>query len=529
MLAFFTLAARSRNRQKTFRTLLTVHLIALAFLFAAMVWRKAGPMVLGQVMLIAGIIEGALLIGWRLTQLPKSQALEFVLVSSLRPATVFLAEAAVGLTLLGLTTLAGLPIYFLMVEQGLILFDDLPILLLLPWTWGAVTGLGLAVWAYESPRVRWWGEKVAMVGILIYLVVGVLAGENLVRWLCYAPDGWRIEIIGAIRALHDYNPFGTMQLAMQPDATWYDVSRIIWNFGIGLAVNGALLLRGACRLQPHFCDEHYRPILSNRNEVRQPVGDEPLRWWAVKRVSRYAGRINVFLAGGFGLLYAVYALAGPNWPDWLGRVVFHMFDRVGGLPMLATALALLAAVPAAFQYGLWDSGGQDRCRRLELLLLTNLDGAAYWQAALSAAWKRGREYFVLSALLALAAAGSHQATWTQAFAGLAAGVVLWCFYFVLGFRAFSRGMEANRLGTTLTMLLPLATYLLAQAGWPALATLLPPGSMYFGITGSPTWLWAAGVMTLGLSTLILTRIALRDCDTELRGWYQKHHGVRSSE
>ena len=42
-----------------------------------------GPMVLGNGLLVAGIVEGALLVGWRLTQLPKSQALEFLLVSLL--------------------------------------------------------------------------------------------------------------------------------------------------------------------------------------------------------------------------------------------------------------------------------------------------------------------------------------------------------------------------------------------------------------------------------------------------------------
>ena len=42
---------------------------------------------------------------WRLTQLPKSQALEFLLVSPLRPPWVFAAEAAVGVTRLALVTL----------------------------------------------------------------------------------------------------------------------------------------------------------------------------------------------------------------------------------------------------------------------------------------------------------------------------------------------------------------------------------------------------------------------------------------
>ena len=81
-----------------------------------------------------------------------------------------------------------------------------------------------------------------------------------------------------------------------------------------------------------------------------------MTWWAVKRVSRYSGQINVWLAGGFGLLYAAYTLASPNWPSWMGHAVFEIFDRMGGLPILATTLMVLATVPAAFQYGL----GQQR-------------------------------------------------------------------------------------------------------------------------------------------------------------------------
>ncbi len=50
--------------------------------------------------LVAGIINGTLGMGWRLTQLPKSQALEFLLVSSVRPPSVLIAEALVGLILL---------------------------------------------------------------------------------------------------------------------------------------------------------------------------------------------------------------------------------------------------------------------------------------------------------------------------------------------------------------------------------------------------------------------------------------------
>src|SRR5262249_53622262 len=155
-----------------------------------------------------------------------------------------------------------------------------------------------------------------------------------------------------------------------------------------------LMWRGACRLQGHFHERHYEPAKDVSGEKRPAVGNQPLSWWAVKRVTEYSGRINLYLAGGFCLLYALYVLAGDPWPVWMGRRIFQMCDMAGGAAILGAALVVLAAVPAAFQYGLWDSSVQDRCRRLELLLLTNLQPRDYWDAAASAAWVRGRGYFL---------------------------------------------------------------------------------------------------------------------------------------
>src|SRR5204862_3896416 len=114
-----------------------------------------------------------------------------------------------------------------------------------------------------------------------------------------------------------------------------------------------------------------------------------------------------------------------------------------GVPALTTALVLLAAVPAAFQYGVWDSNVPDRYRRLELLLLTRLDGRAYWHASASAAWNRGRGYFVIALVLWGAAVWAGQATGAQVLASIACGVILWGLYFAVGFWAFSRGIQAN--------------------------------------------------------------------------------------
>src|SRR6516162_6702258 len=70
---FLVQAAQSPGRQQAFRQAVMVHLAILA----GGVWMMTGgpPVVLGMMLLVAGIVEGAGLVGWRLTQLPKSRAL----------------------------------------------------------------------------------------------------------------------------------------------------------------------------------------------------------------------------------------------------------------------------------------------------------------------------------------------------------------------------------------------------------------------------------------------------------------------
>jgi hypothetical protein len=197
---------------------------------------------------------------------------------------------------------------------------------------------------------------------------------------------------------------------------------------------------------------------------------------------------------------------------------------VGGIPMLATALVVLAAVPASFQYGLWDSNSQDRCRRLELLLLTRLGARDYWEAAAAAAWRRGRGYFAVALLLWLAAVGAGRVGVLQATAAAATGVLLWALYFAIGFRAFSRGLQANGLGLALTLGLPLAAVLCWRAGWPGLGAIVPPGGVYAAVAGGAGLGWFFGSILAGALTLAVTRLALASCDRDLRAWYDRHHG-----
>lgn len=525
MYAFFALAAQSPGRQLAFRRAVAAHVCLLGgcvWVLQHMPLAGAAPL-LGNVLLVAGIVEGALLIGWRLTQLPRSQALEFLLVSPLEPWRVFLAEALVGVGRLTLVTLAGLPLLALVSLGGWVAPLDVLVLLAMPVTWGTVAGLGLTVWAYEAQGVRRWGERAALVMVVAYLVIGVLAGEQLRGWLTVLPDGLGQAAYQVFAAGHEYNPFSVVAYWMtrEPDDAWQRLAGL--QLG-AVVLAGVLLARAAARLKGHFHERHYQPALDRSRGGRRAVGDRPLSWWAVKRVTQYSGRINLWLAGGFGVLYALYIVAGPAWPSWLGRCVFQLCDTMGGVPMLTACLVLLAAVPAAFQYGLWDSSAQDRCRRLELLLLTELDAKDYWNAAAAAAWHRGRGYLAVAGLLGGAAVWAGRASAGQMAAALAAGALLWGLYFALGFRAFARGRQANGEGVLLTLGLPLAAVLLFQIDLGPLASLFPPASVYLLGSGPTELAVLPGILLTSCAALAAARRGQADCDRQLRRWYEAHHG-----
>lgn len=524
---FFALAAQSPSRQKAFRRLVALHLFVLGGACWPLSLQPIGrpALLLGHLVLVLGIVEGALLIGWRLTQLPRSQALEFLLVSPLRPPWLLLAEASVGLAQLGLLTLTGLPILLLLVADGrLAPLDPVP-LVLMPFTWGSVTGLGLTVWAYEPRGVRRWGERIVLALVLIYLLVGVLAAENLRQWLAMLPDSGRIAFLRGFAALHTHNPFGTLMYWLE-NGSAIAGERVLGLEVAALFVLILLLARAAGRLQAHFHERHYQPVRDVAREQRPRIDDRPLRWWAVRRVTEYSGRINLWLAGGFGALYALYLVAGTHWPSWLGQRVFQLCDEMGGLAGLATGLVVLSAVPAAFQYGLWDSNAQDRCRRLELLLLTRLEPRDYWEAAVAAAWRRGRGYLGVALLLWTAAAFAGRVPIAQIGVALASAVLLWSLYFVLGFRAFARGMQASGLGLGLTLGLPLAAFLLTNWAGSSAGALIPPGLVYSAHAPAGSLAWLAGPVLLAGITLVLAKSSLRDADAQLRRWYERHQGQK---
>jgi hypothetical protein len=524
LMPFFKMAAVSPERQRAFRYLAVTHIFFIAA-GASLVSHTypSGTPLLGPYALVAGIVEGALLLGWRLTQLPKTQALEFLLVSPLRPERLFIAEATVGLCRLGLVTLSGLPPLLYLVLEGRLLVVDVVALLIMPFTWGAITGLGLVTWSFENIWIRRWGERFLLLLVLAYLIVGVLAAENLQAWLAGMPEDWDRFLLLCLRTSHLYSPFTVLHDALKDpvELVW---PRVLVLESIAVVFAGLLLARSACRLQGHFRDRHYSPVADVSQRRRAAVGERPLSWWAVKRVSQYSGRVNLWLAGGFGVLYAAYTVAGDAWPSWLGHHVFVIFDNFGGPAALATALVVLAAVPAAFQYGLWDSNEQDRCRRLELLLMTDLNATDYWNAATAAAWRRGRGYFAVALLLWTALLLSGTAQPAQVLVAAASGVVLWSLYFALGFCAFARGLEANKLGLFLTVGLPVIACWMYSCGQPVLAALIPPGSVYQPTTTMPAATWLPGPLMAAGIMLTVGRRTLHHCDAALRQWYNQHQG-----
>lgn len=528
--SFFRVAAVSPGRRRSLLTATLIHVLLYVVVpvrLAVSSQRDAVALPLGLTLLLAAIVEGAFLVGWRLTQVPRSQSLEFLLVSPLHPPRVFLGEACVGLARLAFVTLSGLPILVLLAAFGRLLWADVAVFLVMPYTWGAFTGLALTQWAYEPVAVRRWLERAMGVSILLYLVVGVLAGENLAKWLAYFPAWLAAAFMDAFYGFHANNPFGVMGdwCGRWPALVW---PRMVGLELFALALIALMLLRSAFRLSGHFQDRHYRQKEDKSWKRRGAIGERPLSWWAVKRVMEYPGRANLYLAGGFGLLYAAYVILGNAWPAWLGKRAFQIVDvGMGGVPGFSTGLIVLAAVPAAFQYGLWDSSVQDRCRRLELLLISELRTPDYLLAALAAAWRRGSGYLMVALLLWIAGAVGGRMNWGQvALAGVSSGVLL-ALYFAVGFWSFVRGLQANGLGSLLTLGLPLFVVVFGLTGQGWLNWLLPPGAVYASLAQPPSWLALVSWLGYGGLAWFLYRRTLRDGERWLRAWYSENQGKKA--
>ncbi|HEY2786290.1 MAG TPA: hypothetical protein VGJ05_15090 [Fimbriiglobus sp.] len=533
MLAPFLIAGmRAAGRQRAFRRAVVLHVVISAGLVAASS-RSASPSVLtgvGYLFLILGLVEGAALVGWRLTQLPKSQALEFLLTSPIHPRRVFAAEMLVGVGRFAWVHLAGVPVVGAACLFGPFHPTDFWPLAVMPLLWGTFAGLLITAWVYEPPRVRKVGEYIGLVGVVIYLLVGVVAGEHLRQWLAVLPPKLGNACLEAVLALHNLNPFGVVRYWFEPGRS----APVAWDRFVGInaaaiVLSGLTALRAARRLLGHFHDRHYSPRDSVRATELELIGDRPLSWWAVRRVMEYSGRVNLWLAAGFAVVYSAYLVAGDNWPPWMGRIVFTLFDRWGGPATVATALAVLAAVPAVFQYGLWDATTLDRSRRLELLLLSDLDGRDYRNAAAAAAWKRGRGYLFSALILWLALGLSGRVGWIDVLAAAVGGGLLWALSFALGFRAFARGAHANGVALAVTLGGPVLVFLAYRFGFDSLAGLIPTALPDLPVRRGVDSGWLAGALLTFRVAFLLLQSGVRTCVEDLRTWLDQNHGVISVE
>jgi hypothetical protein len=529
---FFAVAMTAPGRHTAFRRAAVIHVALLSVLAIATSLRPSPDFVsvVAQLILVLGLVEGAAMIGWRLTQLPKSQALEFLLTSPIQPKRLFVAESLVGVTRFALVSLSGLPVLALLALDGVLEWPDVVLLLAMPFLWGVVAGLALTAWVYEPLIVRRIGELLGLLGVLVYLVVGVMAGENLRVWLQQLPEALGRSLFNGVVFLHNMNPFGVVRY-------WFDAGRVVgvaWDRVLNLHLFGAGLLvlvgvRGAFRLRGHFQDRHYRPLSTNRESQLERIGDRPLSWWAVRRVMEYSGRVNLWLACGFALVYAAFLVAGDAWPPGMGKLVFVLFDSWGGPPMVATALVVLAAVPAVYQFGLWDSTVAARCQRLELLLLTELSAKDYAHASFSAAWTRGRGYLVGAAFLWVAMAVSGRVMWWDSVAAAAGAFVLWGLAFAVGYRGFATGNQTNGVASLFTLGLPLALVGLWRLGLYDLAALVPTAAAFVPMKLGVTWGWLVGFTLTAAFTAWLLRTGLNRCETDLRAWYDANQGKKSVE
>lgn len=525
---FYEQAGRSISRQLSFRRLLFVLMIGLAVMCLVPI-RFGRPnlvIALGLTLLFGGIISGGLLIGWRLTQLPKSRSLEPLLLAPVDSIHLMLGEQIVAVTYFGLIMLSSVPILVLCVSMQWMQPLDALVLFVIAFTWGSFAGLGLTWWTYEPERLRKWVEQIFGITMLVYVSTAVMFFERFLAWARGLPSGWGRWIHEVLLFIHTFNPFDLIFRI-----GWGMSSDIWFRFwaleGVALVGLTFFVLRSAYRLKNHYLDQNYRPRVERTRKGDLKIQDWPLRVWAILRVSQYSGRANVWLAWGIAVSYSAYMLMGTSWPAWMGKRIFISFDRVGGVPAVSTVFALLAAVPAAYQYGLWDNSIPERCRRLETFLMTKLTAWDYFDASVRAAWHRGQGYFFPATLLWIAYWYAGRLPTLALLCTLYCSVAIIISYMALGFSQFTRTSGNNAIGFVLTFLLPVVTWGVGEAGLKYVAAALPGGAIFFASSGKASGLellYFAGVWSIWLSVSgFIHYRTIRSFDHDLRDWYDRNH------
>ena len=489
---------------------------------------------LAGVQLVSGLIVGGLMGGWRLAQLPKSRAVELHLITPLSDWTHLGGELVVGTIRTATLLLGAVPVVALAGGLGWLRPVDATILVLLPMLGGWLAGLLLAMIAYEPSWVRRWLERGVLLAVMVYLVMLGLLGQWVVprligwwNWHTAVPDA---PLARVSRAAGYVNPFALLMSAGRQtgEPTWTQLAAV---GGLLMLAGGAALVRMRFRLRKHYDELHFG-LRATRRRRGSTVGTRPLAWWTARRVSRFKGRVNLYLMWATAGLYGARLLCGESWPGWLATAQLDLLERMGGAALLAAASVQLAVVGAAFLSGLWDSTASQRMRRLELLLVAPLEGRDFFVASAVAAWVRARGYFVGMLVVVLAAALAGHITWPAAAMAVALAAAYFFVSLAVAFRNFARLPDDRTVGLwglAWSVGWPLVALALFRVGLARTATLTPLGAVYLatlpadargaltGWTPAVFWTFATAAMVCWL--MIAGRLvwhALKTFDAEIR-------------
>ena len=494
---------------------------------------------LAKAHLLVGIVSGGCLVGWRLAQLPKSRALEFTLVAPGSDWEFVGGEALSAMVKLVVVLTAPLPILLLLCGNGWLSGVSVVAIYGVPIAAGCLTGLGLAVAAYEPPWVRQLMERLLLLVIVLYLVICGILGATFVPWISAQWHEWRLSG-GAVSTVLEtggqLNPFRLMDdVTSALDSV--SAVRVASVICLLLTLSAACLCRLVRRLRPHQYEENYERQFDAR-AYQQSVGTQPLSWWTARRVSRFKGNINLYLAWATIGLYSSWLVLADRWPPWLATPLLWMIESFGGGALLAAAAVQLAVVPTAFLNGLWDSNEQQRAARLELLLVTPLSARQYLAASVTAAWCRGRGYVLAVLVLWCATLYSGRIDAVTTLTLGAVTLVYFLLSFSVMFRFFARSDSDHDVtvrGMFWSVGIPLLTVALFQSGAFVAFAASPLGAVYlltlpaaarYELVGAngvalSQLLWASQAFYFTLSVVLLRR-ALVCFDAEIRAWFAGH-------
>lgn len=487
---------------------------------------------------LTAVVCGGFLTAWRVTQLPKTRSYEFYLLAPSSDWELLAGEVLAGMLRTAVVVLATAPLLVALWGAEWISGAGCLALLAVPLVAGWLSGLAMAVVAFEPLWFRRLVERLVLLVVLVYLVVFGLLGHfcmpAIVAWwsgLTGTPAATFAQVGATTRYL---NPFRLLGAVSSEPETGLLLRLAVVTAAL-VAVSLLCFARLVVRLRKHYQEEnYYRP--GERRKGSQRIGVNPLSWWTRRRVSQFRGNVNLYLTWTTLGLYGCWMIFESQWPSWLAMNQLQLIRMLGGEALLLVAALQLAVVPMAFLNGLWDSNSQQRVRRLELLLITPLAGREFLLASAVAAWTRGKGYIFGALGILLAALIAGRIFWYEAVGILVLGFGYLLLCFAVAFRNFAR-VESDQSVTVRGLVwsigMPLLTFALFRLGNDAIAAATPLGSVFIvalptaeratWIDYSMTTVWTiAGVVIVSclIASWWLLRSALHNFEREIHTWFE---------